>query len=655
MLAWVWSKHLLWLTLGAESSFAFFFIRQLHSRTLSSLSYSSKNGFGTEPQHFPISCCCCCCCHHPIVIIRHDFLHRNSRLHGVARDITNSFPPTSPPLPLSSSLPTTTKKTRTRIQIGRKRQSRRKPINRRPRYYWTKPENLRRELRQFWLNPTGIVPEHDDFEKKNNNSNKPRTRQVDQPCKKNEQEEKESLLLLIPNEIVLQYFGRHDLRAAIASQGGRSLLAEVLPARIMPGRWDQAIRQNSRELQTLMQREPLLSTQQSPFASSSSSISTSKSWVVHTTQVDRHESQQGTSQKMSNETTINDEVKGKTNDPEATAATTTKAVVTTVPPKKWSHHRDTRKPKGYWSLQRVLCELYEYTDDVKRQHGRPSVWMPRLSEITSAGRPDLTQALMRYFGRNLAGGGTTSSGGFQCLVAPSQQHKHKQQQQSIYELAGMIPFREWYYFEGQLELLSLLKDYLDVYEDSDYSTFPIVSEIKRRAGHQGDDDGREEEKYTKLHSLIQYYGGRKFLAARLSMGMGPKYHGSGGNTGVAANQNHETTHALNWGSFDLVFAIRLLMFVRQDLLRKSPPLWSSTASSSSSSLATTTKATTPRIWIPSRSTLLHQENNNKDEEGRWLDTKIIEFGGYENVARRLGLAFFSSSSASWSFLSNDDG
>jgi hypothetical protein len=33
---------------------------------------------------------------------------------------------------------------------------------------------------------------------------------------------------------------------------------------------------------------------------------------------------------------------------------------------------------------------------------------------------------------------------------------------------AFFPFREWHYFEGQLELLSELKRYLDEFADSDY-------------------------------------------------------------------------------------------------------------------------------------------------------------------------------------------
>ena len=78
---------------------------------------------------------------------------------------------------------------------------------------------------------------------------------------------------------------------------------------------------------------------------------------------------------------------------------------------------------------------------------------------------------------------------------------------------------------------------------------------------------------------------------------------------------------IQFGLFDLMFAIQLLNFVRSDQLKRSPPLQS------------------PVIAMPSRNKLLRDAGN-----GEWLDAKIDEFGGYENVARRLGLALFATGS-----------
>lgn len=180
--------------------------------------------------------------------------------------------------------------------------------------------------------------------------------------------------------------------------------------------------------------------------------------------------------------------------------------------------------------------------------------------MAASGRDDLRQAMQRF-------GGT----------------------KNICRLAGMVPFREWYFFEGQLELLVLLKEYMDEYEDSDYTTFPNVSDIRRNG-------------YEQLHSLIQYYGGRKYLAHRLGLMNSKSVLLSDDFMGV------------DWGPFDLAFAIALLNFVRQDHLRRQPPLKN------------------PLLVMPSRQRLLAKEP--------WLHECVERYGGYENVARRLGLAFF---------------
>lgn len=203
---------------------------------------------------------------------------------------------------------------------------------------------------------------------------------------------------------------------------------------------------------------------------------------------------------------------------------------------------------------------YAYVAVYREKHQRPTVWMPRPSEFAKEGRDDIRQALNRFGGSD-----------------------------RICRLAGMVPFREWYYFEGQLELMMELQRFLKQHGNGDSNSFPVVEDVKRHG-------------FDQLYSLIQYYGGRKFLAARLGM-----------NTSDKSDQFSD----LNFGPFSLEFAVRLLSFIRQRELRKNPPLAS------------------PSITIPSPSQLASGE-----EEATYLHESIVQYGGYENVARRLGLAFF---------------
>lgn len=224
--------------------------------------------------------------------------------------------------------------------------------------------------------------------------------------------------------------------------------------------------------------------------------------------------------------------------------------------------------------------------------------MPRGSELRRNGRSDLAEALVRFGGADVLG-----------------------------QMAGMVPYREWQYFEGQLELVLDLRRYCDMYQRSDYTRFPCVSHMRERG-------------YNRLHALVQFYGGRKFLAQRLGMS-----YASSRRKGDNDDDNNDTVatttsftsssvhQGMSWGQFDLDFAVRLLLWVRRDQLLRSPPV-------------------TPRaVAIPSSRRLLllvgrHGSSERLSasekedmEEGAWLHAKINEYGGYENVARRLGLAF----------------
>jgi hypothetical protein len=199
--------------------------------------------------------------------------------------------------------------------------------------------------------------------------------------------------------------------------------------------------------------------------------------------------------------------------------------------------------------------------------------MPRLSDLERAGRSDLTAAIQRFGGVPL-----------------------------VTSKAGLVPFREWNYVEGMYELLLGLKGYLDQYHGGDYKTFPVASTLKRRG-------------YDRLYTLIQYYGGVKFLAARLDM----TYDGTKSRRRRRRRKTDSQLASadMNWGPFDLEFAIDVYSVCRDRQLQKKPP------------------RRVPEIQIPTRRVLLADYG----EKGAMLETKIRQYGGYENVARRLGLGY----------------
>lgn len=230
---------------------------------------------------------------------------------------------------------------------------------------------------------------------------------------------------------------------------------------------------------------------------------------------------------------------------------------------RWSYkNKEERRPINYWSLAQVIESLYEHLDQVRELQNRPPVWMPRPAEIREAGRVDLFHAIARF------GGG-----------------------KEIAQIAGLVSYNEWRYFEGQLELMRELMRYLDEHHGGDHMHFPTATEIK-------------ENDCMSLYYAVQRYGGLKFLASRFGM-----------------NMQGRTTNSyldMSFGPFSLDFAILLLEYVRNDHLERKAPLKPAA------------------IRMPTEYTLFQIGRSD-------LIDGIQKYGGYENVARRLGLAYFDAS------------
>ena len=91
------------------------------------------------------------------------------------------------------------------------KQKRRKPKKaRRPPTFWSNLQNVELELRMFWEDlDVPISPDHPP---------------------------------IIPSETLLNHFERNDLRYAIAHHGGREAVAERLGAKLVPGKWSDAVK-----------------------------------------------------------------------------------------------------------------------------------------------------------------------------------------------------------------------------------------------------------------------------------------------------------------------------------------------------------------------------------------------------------------------------
>lgn len=197
--------------------------------------------------------------------------------------------------------------------------------------------------------------------------------------------------------------------------------------------------------------------------------------------------------------------------------------------------------------------------DVKEEKGRPSVWMARPSEITMEGRDDLKQAITRFGGAN-----------------------------HICKVAKLIPYNEWRYFESSLELLVELQKYLIIHEEGREDIFPKLSAIQNK-GHE------------RLYDLIMDFGGRKINAIKLNMD-------------CQSQTKFEVMKGLSFGRFSLGFAIRLMHFIRDEMLKQDPP-----------SLKTS-------IQMPTVKELIQKGETD-------LAKDLIKYGGHECIARRLNLSF----------------
>lgn len=205
--------------------------------------------------------------------------------------------------------------------------------------------------------------------------------------------------------------------------------------------------------------------------------------------------------------------------------------------------------------------------------------MPRPSELTIEGRDDLKQAIARHIGKA----------------------KH------ICSIAHLVPYHEWRYFESQLELYVRLQDYLSSSRHVHHEkVFPRLADVK-----QLDED-------SQLYDLILEFGGATLLAAKLDMAMQYK---------TAADS---TFGGMRFGTFSLGFAVRLLHFIRRDMMAIDPSLTSLSLLSLSSNVGDVVVVGPRSIRMPTRRELV-------DAGEVQLAREVQLYGGHENIARRLGL------------------
>ena len=334
----------------------------------------------------------------------------------------------------------------------------------------------------------------------------------------------------IPSEFLLNHFNRNDLRWGIAQFGGREHLSHVFGgAIIIPGKWKEA-----KELDIIQSILPLVDDD------------------------DRGNSKRSTRRKSVSRATNNN------NDDDAHNKEPLAAMV----------DQSTAKPrKQFWTKEQAICDLYSYLDNYKKYKSRPSVWMPQLSELKHEEYSKLFNACSRF--KKLPHGAE---------FANLRSQRLSDENASIEYVAGLVPFKEWRFFESQLQLFVELQHYLNLHHNGSEEVFPDPADVKSH-GHE------------QLSMLIRNHGGKQLLAQKLDMMLVSK------------------VSIQSWGPFSLDFAIDLLQFIRERYVTMSPPL------------------PYPVISMPS-------ERDLKRFGYEDLCQKCERFGGYENVARRLGLSFF---------------
>jgi len=452
------------------------------------------------------------------------------------------------------------------IQLYRKPKQKRRKLKKpkRPRAFWKDINNIESELRLFWTSINVDIP----F--------------TDPPP--------------IPNEALLNHFERHDLRYAISNNGGRVVIAEKLGgANLIPGKWSDAVK-DSKEIQCLLQPDNPAGAGLSydippiaPFVKGKlvkgqvKKVKKSMHELILKSFLTGEETGDGIELdeiNFPNEIAgivMNDDSLEKSEDDILGIANMNEEIIRELrypAGERWAQ-QDNRKPRGYWNKNVLVSEVYEYLTYAKETKGRPSVWMARPSEISEEGRDDLKQAITRF-------GGTDY----------------------ICEIAGLVPPKEWIYFESQLELFLLLDAYLTKHHGDENASnkrkkesktfFPKLLDIQKN-GH------------GRLYDLVMDFGGRKMVATRLDM----EYQ---------AQTKVEIFQGLSYGKFDLKFAIKLLFFIRKEMVELDPSFQGHQG------------GTTRHIQMPSTQYLV--------EKGETQLAKDVQtYGGHESIARRLQLSF----------------
>lgn len=168
--------------------------------------------------------------------------------------------------------------------------------------------------------------------------------------------------------------------------------------------------------------------------------------------------------------------------------------------------------------------------------------------------------------------------------------------EAVISSLGFIPFSQWNYFCRFYLLMKDLKTYLDE-EEGGSRQMPTLRDVKR-AG------------YHRLYSEVARNGGRKLVAARLGL---PLKAGSG--------EKGKFATMISYGAFDFDFGVALLEYIMNKCWAQHPR-----------ERAARREKERVNLFLPTAEELVGDERQD-------LLEKIVRYGGFENVARRLQLGF----------------
>lgn len=389
----------------------------------------------------------------------------------------------------------------------------------------------------------------------------------------------------IPSEYLLNFFNRNDLRWGIAQMGGRENVSYLLGgARVIPGKWKYA--KNLKEITHLLPKMEqyykddlrILKRKRKELKMSEEQATPYNRPKAGTPQSNKDLLQEG----RAGTDTMLESLQHSSGS--ASSTSTLMSLVLSASPD------DSTKGKihEFWSKEKAVKELYQYLENYRKHKQRPAVWMPQLAELSHEDYSKLFNACSR----------------FKQLPCASVFVEYGQDK-SIHSVAGLVPFREWRFFESQLQLFAELQHYLRTHHSGTEELFPEPLDVLMH-GHK------------QLHELIRIHGGKTLLAQKLDMKFAWDQTFISDNDTAPADDWEDSlnpTSSPNWGTFSLDFAIQLLHFIRSQYLSLNPPLSS------------------PLINMPSAKDLLNCKRGD-------LANHVMRYGGYESVARRLGLAYF---------------